>query len=361
MTRKVQIVKKKVAPPSTFGTNPNDPWSTAKNLAEHGDKVASGILAKFLASRGINPKFVTKNMRISHAKSDDFKRWRNNHLHLNIGEGLQLESKNVGDIISFDIPLLIKVLELAREDVKTDSELHKITERLIEIRNKGTLTMAEFDYIAGLKKKIQEKIQESKDDVNVGDHVYIRHPKESWTTLTGKVHSLHGDSHVNVTILGGHYGKPGEVHQFKRKDVAKGFTTLNPKIYREETCDTGGFDPSSQAQEDQPRIETKSKGYKLLKDMKKKVVKEDLLDTEKMDKSEQTYGKKPIHKVAKIEDSFGDKKPAAAAILTGGTTLTGQPRDDVEIDPVLRNRPGQPDAAKATGTQNQKQDKNLSY
>lgn len=57
------------------------------------------------------------------------------------------------DTVTLDIPLLIRILELAREDVKTDVELHQIVERLIELKNKETLTMEDYDYIAKLKKK----------------------------------------------------------------------------------------------------------------------------------------------------------------------------------------------------------------
>jgi hypothetical protein len=32
--------------------------------------------------------------------------------------------------------------------------------------------------------------------------------------------------------------------------------------------------------------------------------------------------------------------------MSGGTTLTGEKRDTVEIDPMMRNRPGQPDVTK---------------
>jgi hypothetical protein len=58
------------------------------------------------------------------------------------------------------------------------------------------------------------------------------------------------------------------------------------------------------------------------------------------DKGGETYGKK--HKFAKVkvgqQEDQSDRKPKAAAVLTGGTTLTGQKRDDVEFDPML-NRP----------------------
>lgn len=58
------------------------------------------------------------------------------------------ESVDKKDTITVDIPLMIRLLELAREDVKTDVELHQIVERLISIRNKGVLTMNDYKRIA---------------------------------------------------------------------------------------------------------------------------------------------------------------------------------------------------------------------
>lgn len=57
------------------------------------------------------------------------------------------------DTITFDIPLLIRVLELTREDIKDDADLHRVVERLIDIRNKGTLTMDDYNFIAKLKEE----------------------------------------------------------------------------------------------------------------------------------------------------------------------------------------------------------------
>jgi hypothetical protein len=51
------------------------------------------------------------------------------------------------DSVSMDIPLLIRMFEYAREDAKTDMELHDITERLIALSDQGTLTMADYDKI----------------------------------------------------------------------------------------------------------------------------------------------------------------------------------------------------------------------
>ena len=85
-----------------------------------------------------------------------------------------------------------------------------------------------------------------------------------------------------------------------------------------------------------------------IKAMYKKKVVEDTYDSEKDDKYGQnpTFGKKPVMKSIdnKSDRNVDGVKTKAAAVLTGGTTLTGQKRDTVQIDPQLNNpRPGQTD------------------
>jgi hypothetical protein len=103
-----------------------------------------------------------------------------------------------------------------------------------------------------------------------------------------------------------------------------------------------------------------SKSARMIKDLYKRkgVVKEDMYDHEKEDKSVATYGKKPKMSQTDKKDSLGENKPQAAATLTGGTTLTGVKRDNIEIDPIMRNRPGQPNIDKKSGKkENNKNDK----
>jgi hypothetical protein len=98
-----------------------------------------------------------------------------------------------------------------------------------------------------------------------------------------------------------------------------------------------------------------SKSARMIKALYKRkgVVKEDMYDHEKEDKSVATYGKKPKMSQKDKNDSLGENKPQAAATLSGGTTLTGVKRDSIEIDPIMRNRPGnrpdQPDISKKSG------------
>lgn len=53
------------------------------------------------------------------------------------------------DHVSLDIPLLIRVLEHVREGVDNDIEIHDIVERMLSIREKGVLTMDDYNIIAG--------------------------------------------------------------------------------------------------------------------------------------------------------------------------------------------------------------------
>jgi len=108
------------------------------------------VLDKYLMSRGINPKFATKDQKVSHSKTGAFITWKNSRM---IEDTLE-ERVDKKDTVTLDIPLLIRVLELSREDIKTDMDLHRVVEKLINIRNKGMLTMKDYNYIA----KIHEEI-----------------------------------------------------------------------------------------------------------------------------------------------------------------------------------------------------------
>ena len=62
------------------------------------------------------------------------------------------EDFNAQDVVSVDVPLLIRLLEYAREDAKTDMDLHNVAERLIALSQEGTtLTMQDYDTICNTK------------------------------------------------------------------------------------------------------------------------------------------------------------------------------------------------------------------
>jgi hypothetical protein len=59
-----------------------------------------------------------------------------------------MSSTDDKDTVTFDVPLLIRVFELVREDVKTDMDLHNLVEKLLALKNEGTLTMTHYEKIA---------------------------------------------------------------------------------------------------------------------------------------------------------------------------------------------------------------------
>ena len=61
---------------------------------------------------------------------------------------MEYKNFNPEDKVTLDIPLFIRLLEYAREDAKTDMDLHKVTENAIALSTTGkTLTMAQYDSI----------------------------------------------------------------------------------------------------------------------------------------------------------------------------------------------------------------------
>ena len=57
------------------------------------------------------------------------------------------------DIVQLDVPLFIRLLELAREDVKQDADLHDVAEAVVALSQQGPVTMAAYDQIVGFMKK----------------------------------------------------------------------------------------------------------------------------------------------------------------------------------------------------------------
>lgn len=61
---------------------------------------------------------------------------------------IQSRKENPEDVVKMDVPLLIRMLEYAREDAKTDMDLHKVAENLILLSKEGRiLDMADYDSI----------------------------------------------------------------------------------------------------------------------------------------------------------------------------------------------------------------------
>lgn len=415
------IVKKSpTAENPTFGTDPKDPWSTKANLAE------TALLNRYLKSRGINPGFVSKDQKVSHSKTNQFKVWMDAHINDTVRESVDKK-----DTVTFDIPLLIRVLEFAREDLRTDIDLHKMVERLINIRGKGTLTMNQYGRI--VKEDVSELNDEEHSIIDAciselnetyfgprGDKLLARsraaHASGDKTTgsrahklamKAGERYRSKPDNAAKATahIMGGatqdykdqeakrgignvrdhvevdadlveakeaNYGgdyqdsvkalkakaekKPVDMKSLAArmqasyaKDKMKK-ESLEPMAACNQPGDGANTPDDVEPQRTGKKLIQMSKSAKMVKAIHKKAVygeslDEELYDTDKEDKSVATSKKTKLEKPG--TDTVTREQPQAAAVLTGGKTLTGAPRDTIEIDPMLKMRKQTPDSQKS--------------
>ena len=64
---------------------------------------------------------------------------------------------NPADKVTLDIPLFIRLLEYAREDAKTDMDLHNVAEKAISLSETGrTLTMNDYDSLVSGQEQPEE-------------------------------------------------------------------------------------------------------------------------------------------------------------------------------------------------------------
>ena len=108
------------------------------------------------------------------------------------------------DIIKLDVPLFIRLLELAREDVKQDADLHDVAEAVIRLSQQGTATMADYDSIVGFMNKqgksteeggVQDDIRRFRQIVDLADKQpteYPNTPKEEYAGMEAVTKSAGG-------------------------------------------------------------------------------------------------------------------------------------------------------------------------
>ena len=339
--------------------------------------VEDALLDKFLSSRGINPKYVTKNMKVAHAKSGEFIKWKNDHQF----ESVVTEETDEKDMVCFDIPLLIRVLEFTREEMSSDIELHNMVERLINMRHDVPLDMTHYDEIT--KKLVKENhiaiaMGKMLDDESgmvltqieelergcamIRSYIGKDYEKQlpAWVqakvTLATDYMSTVGNYLVSKNEKVNEETKPTALEKFRKASAER--EAKHKKIEKNQSKDGSGMtsaidrlekhmnkedvfqDPQAATQTvfdngtstNDTTVKTHmSKSARLVKSLYKKFnMKEDTYDWEKDDKNQTSPGK---------STKEPKEKPDARAILTGGKTLTGDKRDTLEIDPMMKNRP----------------------
>lgn len=115
----------------------------------------NGLVAKDRKARGVDVKTGSKKVEAFNPRMSS-----NPGFEPGPGPGIQspvAEEDNQVDTITVDVPLMIRLLEYAREDAKTDMDLHDVAERLIALAQDGnTLTMDDYDSIMGNNDQVDE-------------------------------------------------------------------------------------------------------------------------------------------------------------------------------------------------------------
>jgi hypothetical protein len=443
MSKKLKdFVKQNTPNVSKFGTNPMDPWSAKANLSE-------SPLDKYLASKGINPKYVSKDTKIAYAKSNEFKLWAQNHrfeefdpelnedddhliksptkkrladlrshqsIHKEIGvahtnpvkeaygneneeyeeeeqfEGEQEELQESEQIVegisdmlndAFEGNNIKNLQKVTREnihpfhrfryDIESIENVKDSHDMIKKAKASGHYIIKPINESRGHKvlktwmknqELMMKSVHDSKKAMYHATNAHDTHVKNRVTdTLVGRVPGGEDNEHysykvdikkegaeVTTDMIKGRVvgGKPNDFKSFKVKlrSASGGPDASGIKVSEDNELDEDKYqDASASTQTVGMEVESKKKLNNSL--VSKRRMSEDMYDHEKEDKSVATYGKKPKMEKAEKEDSgVGENKPQAVGVMSGGTTLTGEKRDTVEIDPMMRNRPGQPDVTK---------------
>jgi hypothetical protein len=73
--------------------------------------------------------------------------------------------QNPEDVVAFDVPMFIRLLEFAREDATDDEALHKATDKIIELCQDGqVLTMDQYDEVVAGNIKVDTSGMNAVDD-----------------------------------------------------------------------------------------------------------------------------------------------------------------------------------------------------
>lgn len=146
------------------GVRPNNRLTPAESIAVNHytqPETKKGIASPVLnVAEGAKPsmigkyfKSVEKELEESAGRKKEFARQLAEKAIQKISPRSVIKEENEEDKIdnvTVDVPLLIRLLEYAKEDAKTDMDLHSITEKLIELsKTIDVLSMEQYDAIVG--------------------------------------------------------------------------------------------------------------------------------------------------------------------------------------------------------------------
>ena len=367
------VAKKTDLTAAKTGSDPRDPWSATGAgggiaIPENVTSRRADILSKYYKSKGWNVDYISKNKKVAQSKKGDYEKWKRDHgiyedevnedlttkishpeIRSTIAQSPTLKRKKQLDKAGarYEVPAPAGTMkhtmkkeenldevslgdykEKAKSQMKelkphTKGEYGDIVKRVMKRREKGLAMAAKREEVevnevsSELLGRYKEKAKKSADEL----------------TATGQ-HKKSTDRWMNVMKATGK--QMDKTTANIKKALRKEDNFGDPKAASEAPFDMGNTP-------NQVAPKKMSKAALMVKEIYKRKLKEDMYDWEKDQKDARPSGKKPSMQKVDGSNELGDKKPKARMVLKGGTTLTGEKRDTVEIDPMLKNRTAMPD------------------
>ena len=358
-----------------FGKNPWDPWSTKAGIDE-----ASATLDAYLMARGYNPTHMPKDMKIAHSKSMAFKQWAMNRVNQEeVDQVDEVSMKTVKSYLSKTVdPIegmprpgmgkrmkgiaaahqrLIGKKPTTKEEVELDegSVQNMLYSRQQALRKKSGLPHPDYYKELGKSYDIEDdkermaKQSEIKKKYSVKeDHVAIAMGRQLDDEGSMALTQLDIIEDAIADLRSAIKDPKMQIPAWVQSKITLASDYLDTVAHYMKSNNEDGMnesvlydDPKGTLTRVAERKKELSRSARIIKSIYKKkgVMKEDTYDWEKDDKDTSTYGKQP--KFAKSDDKASKvkKESDAAAVLSGGTTLTKQNRDIVELDPRMKLRP----------------------
>jgi hypothetical protein len=354
-----------------YGRNPWDPWSAKAGLAE----TTEAQLEKYLLSRGINPKYVTKDVKIAHSKSNQFKQWASTHQE----EVEQVDEASTTQLHRYLMSRGINPLYVSKDskiahsksnqfkqwaatqNEEVQNEDHVAIAMGKQLDDEGSMVLNQLDILDDAISKLRGAVKDPKMQIPAWVQSKITLAADYMDTVGHYMSSKNEDGMNEEVELEGSgqdalhqrqqalRKKSGLPHPDYYKELGKSYDIEDDKerlskqseIKKKYNVESVLYDnPKGTLTRVTERKKELTRSARIIKSLyKRKGIKEDTYDWEKDDKDTSSYGKQPKFTKSDDKASKVKKESDAAAVLSGGTTLTKQNRDIVELDPKMKMRP----------------------
>jgi hypothetical protein len=100
------------------------------------------------------------------------------------------------DAVTLDVPLLIRIMEVCREDIKDDKEIHQFATQIVALKDRGVLGIKDWDDMCTCGDNddpVSESVLDEK--IKLKTKVTMHHPGKDYHGKTGHVGEIRHGAH----------------------------------------------------------------------------------------------------------------------------------------------------------------------